>query len=111
MCQFVVPFLNEFERQCARRTEAESSSQFDQYELAKQHYERALEINPNNPSVHIEFAILLKNHFDQFELAKEHYERALEIAPDHAAAHYNFALLLQVYIIFKTMVVHVLYIF
>jgi tetratricopeptide (TPR) repeat protein len=54
------------------------------------HFQRALEIRPDEPSAHINLgdALLKKGELDS---AIDHYQKALEIKPNDAGAHYNLA--------------------
>lgn len=53
--------------------------QLKNYNLAREHYEKALEINPRNAGAHYRFAELLEQHFNDFKLAGEHREKAHEL--------------------------------
>jgi tetratricopeptide (TPR) repeat protein len=64
---------------------------FQKYEEAKIHYEKAIEINPKFVEAHYNLAGLLQNNFQKYEEGKTHYEKAIEINPEYAAAHYTLA--------------------
>ena len=52
------------------------------------HYETALEINPDYAEAHINLGVALANR-GQFDKAITHCQRAVEIRPGYAEAHYN----------------------
>ena len=62
--------------------------------LALEHFERALEYNPDYPEAHVNFGIALAQgrHWDR---AVVHFERALQSNPDFAEAHFNLGLVLE----------------
>jgi len=68
---------------------------YQQYDKAKEHYEKAIKLNPAFADAFNNFALLLTNdYFKQYEKAKEYYEKAIELKPDYAEAYNNLALLL-----------------
>ncbi len=68
---------------------------FQEYEKAKQYYEKAIELNPNLSEAYGNLAILLKDHFQEYEKAKKYFEKAIKINPNYAIAYNNLATLLQ----------------
>ena len=64
-----------------------------QAEEAIAHYQKALEIKPDNAEVHNNLAVNLAGR-GQFDSAITHFQKALEIKPDYAEAHNNLALAL-----------------
>jgi tetratricopeptide (TPR) repeat protein len=62
-------------------------------EAAGQHYERALQINPDSADVHNNLGWALVQQGKLVE-ATQHFERALQVEPNHAKAHYNLGNLL-----------------
>lgn len=62
--------------------------------LALEHFELALEYNPDYPEAHVNFGIALAQG-RQWERAVAHFERALQSNPDFAEAHFNLGLMLE----------------
>ena len=62
--------------------------------LALEHFEWALEYNPDYPEAHVNFGIALAQG-RQWERAVAHFERSLQINPDFAEAHFNLGLMLE----------------
>ena len=62
--------------------------------LALEHFELALEYNPDYPEAHVNFGIALAQG-RQWEQAVAHFERALQSNPDFAEAHFNLGLVLE----------------
>ena len=62
--------------------------------LALEHFELALEYNPDYPEAHVNFGIALAQG-RQWEQAVAHFERALQRNPDFAEAHFNLGLVLE----------------
>ena len=62
--------------------------------LALEHFELALEYNPDYPEAHVNFGIALAQG-RQWERAVAHFERALQSSPDFAEAHFNLGLMLE----------------
>ena len=62
--------------------------------LALEHFELALEYNPDYPEAHVNFGIALAQG-RQWEQAVAHFERALQSNPDFAEAHFNLGLMLE----------------
>ena len=60
-------------------------------------YQRALELWPDFPQAHNNYAILLRlqDRPEEAEEAEEHYKEALRLRPDYPDAHYNYANLLR----------------
>ncbi len=58
------------------------------------HYQKSLELRPEEPSTHVELAsaLQLKGRLDE---AAGHYETVLKIKPDYGLAHINYAILLM----------------
>lgn len=63
-------------------------------EGAKENYEKALSINPENAKAHNNYANLLIEHFGDKDGAKVHYMKSVATNPVYADAHYNLANLL-----------------
>ncbi|MCK4753373.1 MAG: tetratricopeptide repeat protein, partial [Planctomycetes bacterium] len=51
-------------------------------------FERALEVNQNNPIIHNNMGVLLISQ-DKLDMAANHLQRALQAKPDYINAHYN----------------------
>ncbi|SFR47843.1 Tetratricopeptide repeat-containing protein [Halorubrum sodomense] len=64
-------------------------------EFAEHHFERALELNPENSRAHNNYGLYLKNELKQYEEAKHHHERAIELDSENPEAHNNYAILLK----------------
>ena len=62
--------------------------------LALEHFELALEHNPDYPEAHVNFGIALAQG-REWERAVAHFERALQSNPDFAEAHFNLGLMLE----------------
>ena len=62
--------------------------------LALEHFELALEYNPDYPEAHVNFGIALAQG-REWEQAVDHFERALQRNPDFAEAHFNLGLVLE----------------
>ena len=62
--------------------------------LALEHFELALEYNPDYPEAHVNFGIALAQG-REWERAVAHFERALQSNPDFAEAHFNLGLVLE----------------
>ncbi|MYA24533.1 MAG: tetratricopeptide repeat protein [Gemmatimonadetes bacterium] len=62
--------------------------------LALEHFELALEYNPDYPEAHVNFGIALAQG-REWEQAIAHLERALQRNPDFAEAHFNLGLVLE----------------
>ena len=62
--------------------------------LALEHFELALEYNPEYPEAHVNFGIALAQG-REWERAIAHFERALQRNPDFAEAHFNLGLMLE----------------
>ena len=62
--------------------------------LALEHFELALEYNPDYPEAHVNFGIALAQG-RHWERAVAHFERALHSNPDFAEAHFNLGLVLE----------------
>ena len=56
-------------------------------------YEKRLDVDPENPSVHYDLGVALEKK-GAINEAISHYRRALEIDPGHAYSHYNLGLML-----------------
>ncbi|MCY3792460.1 MAG: tetratricopeptide repeat protein [Gemmatimonadetes bacterium] len=65
-----------------------------QRSLALEHFELALEYNPDYPEAHVNFGIALAQG-REWEQAVAHFERALQSNPDFAEAHFNLGLMLE----------------
>ena len=61
---------------------------------ALEHFELALEYNPDYPEAHVNFGIALAQG-REWERAVSHFERALQNNPDFAEAHFNLGLMLE----------------
>ncbi|MEL7568840.1 MAG: tetratricopeptide repeat protein [Eubacteriaceae bacterium] len=67
-----------------------------EYQEARKHYEKAIEINPIYAEAFDNLANLLENdYYKDYILAKKHHEQALELNPNNAGIHYNYANLLH----------------
>ena len=62
--------------------------------LALEHFELALEYNPDYPEAHVNFGIALAQG-RHWERAVAHFERALQRNPDFAEARFNLGLVLE----------------
>jgi len=60
---------------------------------AIEHYDRSLQLNPNQFTAHTNLANLLLPYFP--EMALPHYREAIRIIPASSKAHYNYALCLE----------------
>lgn len=67
---------------------------FEDPEIAAEHYERAIEENPEDAEAHNNYAVLLHAELDEPEGAAEHYQKAIETYPRLAEAQYNYGVLL-----------------
>ena len=65
-----------------------------QHPLALEHFELALEYNPEYPEAHVNFGIALAQG-RQWDRAIAHFERALQINANFAEAHFNLGLVLE----------------
>ena len=61
---------------------------------ATSHFEKALQLAPDNVSAHNDFGALLAN-FGKLDAAEKHFRRALELDPENVLAKRNLALLEQ----------------
>jgi tetratricopeptide (TPR) repeat protein len=68
---------------------------FKEYELARHHLERTLELNSNSAANYFNLGSLIYEHFDDPELANQYFDRALEAEPDGASCHLNCAVILM----------------
>ena len=57
---------------------------------AEEHYKKELELEPKNPDVHDNYAILLAKSGRKIE-AEKHFREAIELAPKDARTHSNYA--------------------
>lgn len=62
----------------------------ENFETAKDFYQRALQINPNQVTARHNLGLCLKLN-EQVDLAIDSYKLALNLAPDNAEIHYNYA--------------------
>ncbi|MDZ7688937.1 MAG: tetratricopeptide repeat protein [Halobacteriales archaeon] len=67
---------------------------FDEPETAAEHYEKAVEENPDDAEAHNNYAVLLHTRLGETETAVEHYRRAIELYPRLAEARYSYGVLL-----------------
>ena len=51
-----------------------ANNYFKEYELAKKHYKKAIELNPNFSVAYYNLAILTNDYFKEYELAKKYFE-------------------------------------
>jgi len=63
------------------------------YDEAEEHYEKAVELSPDDFRTHYNFAIFLRE-MKRIDEAEKHYRRALEIEPDFLQAYINLGNLL-----------------
>ncbi|MDG5821444.1 tetratricopeptide repeat protein [Natronococcus sp. A-GB7] len=68
---------------------------FDEPERAKNHFKKALEIDPEDPPVHNNYAHILFNKLEEPEKSQKHFEKSLELNPENHSAHGNYAKLLR----------------
>ncbi len=52
-----------------------------QYKKAIEEFKRAIELNPNDPDMHFNLAVVYDVYENNFVLAAQHYHRCLEISP------------------------------
>lgn len=71
-----------------------ANSELGRLDQAIVHYRRSLELKPDYPEGHFNFANVLKDRGDLQE-AEAGYARAIKLRPDYAEAHYNLGVLLQ----------------
>ncbi len=67
--------------------------QFQEYEKAKEYYEKAIELNPDFAEAYNNFAILLNEYLHEYEKAKHCYEKAIKLDSNFALAYNNLAAL------------------
>ncbi len=65
------------------------------YDGAKHHYLKALEIEPNKANYNGNYAVFLNDIEKDYDGAKHHYLKALEIEPNHANNNSNYATFLK----------------
>ncbi|RMD71797.1 MAG: tetratricopeptide repeat protein, partial [Bacteroidetes bacterium] len=70
------------------------------YHLARNYYEKVLELDPDYPGLHYHLGVLLFNHFlpDEAELAARHLKKSLKQYKKNADAHYRLAILYDEYL-------------
>ena len=68
--------------------QARQLAQVGRFVAAIEQYQRAIELEPDNPFLHYEIATAL-SAIDRHREAIEHYERAIELAPGFAEAYNN----------------------
>ena len=61
---------------------------------AKEHLEKAIQINPEYDDAHYELALILSEN-NEFEKSKVHFLKTIEIREDFALSHFHYALLLN----------------
>ncbi len=61
------------------------------YNLAKEYYEKAIELNPDYAGAYNNLANLLTDNFKEHEKAKEYYEKAIELDPNFSYPYNNLA--------------------
>ncbi|OQX96983.1 MAG: hypothetical protein B6I24_10240 [Bacteroidetes bacterium 4572_128] len=67
----------------------------ENYEKAKEYYEKIIKINPNSVEAYINLAIILTDDlFKNYEKAKDHFEKTIKINPKHSKVYSNLANLL-----------------
>ena len=47
------------------------------------YYSQSLQINPNDPNVHFQYANFLEKHMDDYNLALYHYQHSLQLNPSN----------------------------
>jgi len=73
-----------------------SCDYFKEYDLAKEYYEIAININNNYPEAYNNLAILLQSdYFREYDLAKKNFEKAISINSKYSDAYHNLAILLH----------------
>ena len=65
------------------------------YSKARDHANRALELNDNLAEAHTSLAAVLTIYDWDWDAAEEHFRRAIQLNPNYAAAHYWHSVLLQ----------------
>ncbi|MGI4820709.1 MAG: tetratricopeptide repeat protein [Janthinobacterium lividum] len=68
---------------------------FKEYELARQHLERALELDSKSAANYFNLGSLIYEYFDDPVLANQYFDRALEAEPNGASCHLNSAVILM----------------
>jgi tetratricopeptide (TPR) repeat protein len=74
--------------------EAGKSTNLASSHEARQHYEKAIALNPNDASAHANLAVLLDEHFAAYPDARYHYEIALSLNSQDYSIYVNLAALL-----------------
>jgi NADP-dependent 3-hydroxy acid dehydrogenase YdfG/Flp pilus assembly protein TadD len=66
------------------------------YEKAREHYEKAIKLQPDYPDVYYRMGLILANQFSNKEKqAAKYFKKAIRRAPDNADALYQYAILLK----------------
>ncbi len=70
------------------------------YHLARNYYEKVLELDPDYPGLHYHLGVLLFNHFlpDEADRAARHLKKSLKQYKKNADAHYRLAILYDEYL-------------
>ena len=63
-------------------------------DIAQEHYNQVLKINPNHSQAHNNLGVIFEK-LEDYNKAKSCYEKAIEIAPNRADAHNNLGAILQ----------------
>ena len=63
---------------------AQGQNQYEVKEEVREHYERAIELDPENSSAQYNYAALLIEEYDESEIARKHFHRAKELGHDEA---------------------------
>ena len=70
------------------------NNHFGEYDKAREHHEKAIELDSSFARAHDNLGVLLNNHFGEYDKAREHHEKAIELDPSYALAHDNLGVLL-----------------
>jgi formylglycine-generating enzyme required for sulfatase activity/Tfp pilus assembly protein PilF len=61
------------------------------YNNAKYHFQKSLQLDPSLAGAHFSYAFLLYSAYENNELAKRHYLEAIRLAPDFVDARFHYA--------------------
>jgi len=68
---------------------------FDTHQDARNYYEKAIELNPNDSEAHCSLGICLQDHFNEFNDARKHLNKAVEVNPLSAKYHNNLGVCIE----------------